>query len=115
MQGPDTDAQDQPPPFIHIRLATHGRSIQLGHVWTAPWQELSDVFAALVGCGHVFGLSMRRGLAPALMIFAGWGPNKKAHASNAAGTQAGFSPTPEGPILFSSALPLPMVFSVHLL
>ena len=26
MQGPDTDAQDQPPPFIHIRLATHGRS-----------------------------------------------------------------------------------------
>src|ERR1700720_4221754 len=30
MQGPDTDAQDQPPPFFHIRLATHGRSIQLG-------------------------------------------------------------------------------------
>jgi len=30
MQGPDTDAQDQPPPFIQIRLATHGRSIQLG-------------------------------------------------------------------------------------
>src|SRR5580692_2819263 len=30
MQGPDTDAQDQPPPFIHIRLATHGRSIQMG-------------------------------------------------------------------------------------
>jgi hypothetical protein len=26
MQGPDTDAQDQPPPFAHIRLATHGRS-----------------------------------------------------------------------------------------
>src|ERR1700726_839670 len=30
MQGPDTDAQDQPPPFFHIRLATHGRSIQMG-------------------------------------------------------------------------------------
>src|SRR5260370_24483132 len=30
MQGTDTDAQDQPPPFIHIRLATHGRSIQMG-------------------------------------------------------------------------------------
>jgi hypothetical protein len=30
MQGPDTDAQDQPPPFTQIRLATHGRSIQLG-------------------------------------------------------------------------------------
>jgi hypothetical protein len=27
----------------------------LGHVWTAPWQELSDVAAALVGCGHVSG------------------------------------------------------------
>ena len=32
----------------------------LGHVWTAPWQELSDVSAALVGCGHVSGLLMRR-------------------------------------------------------
>jgi len=30
---------------------------QLGHVWTAPWQELSDVSAALVGCGHVSGLT----------------------------------------------------------
>ena len=30
MQGPDTDAQDQSPPFTQIRLATHGRSIQLG-------------------------------------------------------------------------------------
>ena len=28
----------------------------IGHVWTAPWQELSDV---LVGCGHVSGLLMR--------------------------------------------------------
>ena len=31
-----------------------------GHVWTAPWQELSDVDAALVGCGHVSGLLVRR-------------------------------------------------------
>jgi hypothetical protein len=32
-----------------------------GHVWTAPpWQELSDVCAALVGCGHVSGLFVRR-------------------------------------------------------
>ena len=30
MQGPDTDAQDQSPPFTQIRLATHGRSIQMG-------------------------------------------------------------------------------------
>ena len=29
-KGPNTDAQDQPPPFFHIRLATHGRSIQMG-------------------------------------------------------------------------------------
>src|SRR5258705_3776943 len=35
MQGPDTDAQDQPPPFFHIRLATHGRSIQLGQTQTS--------------------------------------------------------------------------------
>ncbi len=34
---------------------------QLGHVWMAPWQELSDAAAALVGCGHVSGLLMRRG------------------------------------------------------
>jgi hypothetical protein len=24
----------------------------LGHVWTAPWRELSDAAAAVVGCGH---------------------------------------------------------------
>jgi hypothetical protein len=32
----------------------------LGRVWTAPWQKLSDVAAALVGCGHVSGLFVRR-------------------------------------------------------
>jgi len=32
----------------------------LGHVWTAPWQELSDIPAALVGCGHVSGLFVRQ-------------------------------------------------------
>jgi hypothetical protein len=36
------------------------RMSALGHVWTASWQELSDVSAALVGCGHVSGLLMRR-------------------------------------------------------
>ena len=40
VQGPDTEAQDQSSPDHHIRLATHGRSIQKCHVWTAPgWQE----------------------------------------------------------------------------
>jgi len=42
----------------------------LGHVWTAPWQELSDVSAALVGCGHVSGLLMRRVWPLALMLCA---------------------------------------------
>jgi len=42
----------------------------MGHVWTAPWQELSDAAAALVGCGHVSGLLMRRGWPLALMLFA---------------------------------------------
>ena len=32
----------------------------LGHVWTTPWRELSDVAAALVGSGHVSGLFVRR-------------------------------------------------------
>ena len=31
----------------------------LGHVWTAPRQELFDAAAALVRCGHVSGLLMR--------------------------------------------------------
>ena len=42
----------------------------MGHVWTAPWQELSDVAAALVGCGHVSGLLMRRGWQLTLMLCA---------------------------------------------
>src|SRR6516165_9402557 len=37
----------------------HKRMSALGHVWTAPWQELSDAAAALVGCGHVSGLFVR--------------------------------------------------------
>ena len=32
----------------------------LGHVWTAPWQELADVGAESIGCGQVSGLSMRQ-------------------------------------------------------
>ena len=46
------------------------RNDAMGHVWTAPWQELSDATAALVGCGHVSGLLMRRGWPLALMLFA---------------------------------------------
>jgi hypothetical protein len=37
-------------------------------VWTAPWQELSDIAAALLGCGHVSGLLMRHGWPLALIL-----------------------------------------------
>src|ERR1700688_4988875 len=50
-----------------------------GHVWAAFWQELSDVSAALVGCGHVSGLSMRHVWPLALMLRADWVRNKNAH------------------------------------
>src|SRR5262249_16973948 len=42
----------------------------LGHVWTAPWQELSDIPAALVGCGHVSGLFVRQLKPLAIMLCA---------------------------------------------
>ena len=50
----------------------HGEFIwsEMGHVWTAPWQELSDGSAALVGCGHVSGLLMRQVWPLALMLCA---------------------------------------------
>jgi hypothetical protein len=51
----------------------------LGHVWTAPWQELSDVSAALVGCGHVSGLLMRRIWPLTLMLCADRVPSKTTH------------------------------------
>ena len=47
---PDTEAQDQPSPNHHFRLATRGRSIQKGHVWTVPAvQEDFDVLAKRSG------------------------------------------------------------------
>src|SRR5438876_328748 len=51
----------------------------MGHVWTAPWQELSDVAAALVGCGHVSGLLMRQVWPLALMLCADQVPIKLTH------------------------------------
>ena len=62
-----------------ISLAKRSRSIHLGHVWTAPWQELSDVSAALVGCGHVSGLLMRQVWPLALMLCADWVPIVSTH------------------------------------
>jgi hypothetical protein len=52
---------------------------ELGHVWTAPWQELSDDNAALVGCGHVSGLFVRQVWPLALMLCADRVPIKMAH------------------------------------
>jgi hypothetical protein len=52
-----------------------------GHVWTAPWQELSDVGAALVGCGHVFGLLMRPVWPLALMLCADRVPIVSTHSN----------------------------------
>ena len=51
----------------------------LGHVWTAPWQELSDVAAALVGCGHVSGLLMRQVWPLVLMLCADRVPIENTH------------------------------------
>ena len=51
----------------------------LGHVWTAPWQEPSDVAAALVGCGHVSGLLMRQVWPLALMLCADRVPIERLH------------------------------------
>ena len=50
-----------------------------GHVWTAPWQELSDVAAVLVGCGHVSGLLMRQVSPLALMLCADQVPIESTH------------------------------------
>ena len=57
--------------WTYRNAAIDGAKLTLmGHVWTAPWQELSDSTAALVGCGHVSGLLMRRWWPLALMLFA---------------------------------------------
>jgi hypothetical protein len=79
-----------------------------GHVWTAPWQELSDVYAALVGCGHVSGLLVRQVWPLALMLCADLVPNKLAHFGRGALTQAGFSRSPERPYLHYVVVPSPI-------
>ena len=64
---------------VDARNSSSSRMSQLGHVWTAPWQELSDVFAALVGCGHVSGLLMRQVWPLALMLCAERVPIESPH------------------------------------
>src|SRR3981189_1446912 len=87
----------------------------LGHVWTAPWQELSDISAALVGCGHVSGLLMRQVWPLALMLCADRVPNKNAHFGSRALTQAG-SPDPRNDrICITSSCPRQLVLPIYLL
>src|SRR5262244_2203445 len=60
-------------------VATRLRMCTLGYVWTAPWQELSDISAALVGCGHVSGLFVRQIWPLALMLCADRVPIESTH------------------------------------
>ena len=61
-------------------LHRHVSAMNVGAVKAPPWQELSDVSAALVGCGHVSGLLMRRGWPLALMLCADLVPIHRAHS-----------------------------------
>ena len=91
-----------------------GLTSALGHVWTAAWQELSDASAALVGCGHVSGLLMRRVWPLALMLCADRVPNKNAHFRARALTQAG-SPDPRNDrICITSSCPRQLVSPIYL-
>ena len=67
---PPVPGLPSPANWAHDPSPAMVRMSALGHVWTAPWQELSDVAAALVGCGHVSGLLVRRGWPLALMLCA---------------------------------------------
>src|SRR3974390_868864 len=42
IQGPDTEAQDPRPPDRHFRLATRGRSIQMGQIQTFRPHQASN-------------------------------------------------------------------------
>jgi hypothetical protein len=79
----------------------------LGHVWTAPWQGLSDVAAALVGCGHVSGLLMRHSWPLALMLFADQVPIEMAHLECI--DPNGLSRSSERPYLHYVVMPSPIL------
>ena len=81
----------------------------MGHVWTAPWQELSDVSAALVGCGHVSGLLVRQVWPLALMLCADRVPNNRAHFRRSALTQTGSPDPPNDRICITSSCPRQLV------
>src|SRR5262249_54075199 len=82
----------------------------LGHVWTAPWQELSDIPAALVGCGHVSGLFVRQLKPLAIMLCADRVPIVNTHFKDAM-TQTG-SPDPRNDLVcITSSCPRQLVYS----
>ena len=76
-------------------------------MWTAPWQELFDVGAALVGCGHVSGLLMRQVRPLALMLCADLVPIVSAHFWKCDDPN-GFSRSPERPYLHYVVMPSPI-------
>src|SRR5271167_2724889 len=85
---------------------------QMGHVWTAPWQELSDVLQYWSGavtcpacfCGRIWPL--------ALMLCADRVPNKTTHFGRGALTQAG-SPDPRNDrICITSSCPRQLVLPI---
>jgi hypothetical protein len=78
--GGDPDCGTLPRIVALCITALGARLSALGHVWTAPWQELSDVVAALVGCGHVSGLLMRQVWPLALMLCADRVPIVNTHS-----------------------------------
>ena len=86
----------------------------LGHVWTAPWQELSDIAAALVGCGHVSGLFVRPVRPLALMLCADRVPSKA--RIQRCDDPNGFSRSPVRPclhyVVMSSPIPSTLRFSI---
>src|SRR5262249_37873298 len=60
IQGPDTEAQDQPSPDHHIQLATHGRSIQSATIGVAK-QALRHGFVEVDARNVSFCRLSRRG------------------------------------------------------
>ena len=78
----------------------------VSHVWTAPWHELFDVAAALVGCGHVSGLLMRQVWPLALMLCADQVPIESPHLKCA--DPNGLSRSPERPYLHYVVMPSPI-------
>ena len=87
----------------------------MGHVWTAPWQELSDVLRHWSGAVTCPGLLVRQVWPLALMLCADRVPNKNAHFRRCALTQAG-SPDPRNDrICIMSSCPRQLVLPIYLL